>query len=279
MSFPSVPGEIDRTQVFTNTQVYFDPEAFDDAIRAHGASFIHWRAMRCPVGIVDLDDSRRPDDDHSGCTNGFMYTIAGKVTCAFTGNNNQPQMQETGILDGSSVNVTLPRFYDDTGLPVYIVPFDRLYLAEESIVVVEWELTEAHATGRDKLRRPAVKVQDLVDNKGIRYTEGVDFEVQQGQVVWLTQNRPQPDLQTGKGAIYAVRYLFRPYWYVKRLEHEVRVSQVDDPEGNRHTVRMPQAVSLMREFVFEKEEKDAEAAHPESYRQVKGPREGSFGPR
>ena len=279
---PSQPkaGQQVLAQVFVDNQVEFDPQAFDDAIRAHGCSFIHWRGMRCPVGLVDQFDIRRPHDDHSGCSNGFIYTIAGKVTCLFTGNNMQPQVQETGVLDGSSVNVTLPRTYDDDGCPLYIAPFDRLYLAEESIVVVDWHLQEVNITGIDKLNHPAVKVQDLMDSRGVRYTEGQDFEVRAGKIVWLEGGaRPIVDSDSESGPIYAIRYLYRPYWYVKRFEHEVRVAQVNDDQGIRRTIRMPQSISLIREYVFENEAHDPDAAMPDSARQVKGPRDGQVGPR
>lgn len=280
MAQPISKGQQDIGMQFSNAQVLFDPEAFDEAIRSHGVLFAHWRGMKCPVGIVDIGDSRRPHDDHSGCSNGFIYTMAGTMTCLFGGNNTQPQFQEMGILDGSNVNVTLPRFYDNDGSPVYVAPFDRLYLAEESIVVVDWQLHEAHITGKDRLNHPVVKVQDLIDTQGIRYTEGRDFEIQGGQIVWTaTGSRPVFDPDSDKGPIYACRYLYRPYFYVKRLEHEVRVITADGPDGTRHTVRMQQACSLAREYIFENEQKDPESVRPDSPRQIMGPASGSFGPR
>jgi hypothetical protein len=229
--------------------------------------------------MSDQYDSRRPHDDHSGCSNGFIYTMGNKIQCLFTGNSNSPQFQDAGLVDGSSVNVTLPTHFDN-GDPVYIAAYDRLYLAEESIAVVEWHLQTYHLSGTDKLNRPVLKVQDLVDSRGIYYQDGVDFEVRSGQIVWLTENRPGIDQETGKGRVYAVRYLYRPYFYIKRIEHEVRVSQSDNPvTGERTTIRMPQSVTLQREFIFENEMKDPDAVHPESLRQGKGPSNGSFGPR
>lgn len=267
----------DRIQSLSNLQVFFDTEAFDDAVRAHGVVFLHFRAMACPVGIIDPFSPRRPHDDHSGCSNGFLYTMAGKMSCLFVGNSIQPQFQDVGELDSAGASITLPQFYDD-GSPVYIAPFDRLYLAEESIVVVDWQLHEMHASGKDKLNYPIVKVQDLVDCSGVRYTEGKDFEIQQGQIVWIG-DRPIFDADTDKGPVYAVRYLYRPYFYIKRLEHEVRVAHVDDQDGDRHTVRLPQTAVLQREYIFESADKDPQSVTPTNYRQVKGPREGSLGPR
>lgn len=263
-----------------NNHVSFDVDAFDQAIRSQGVTFVHWRAMRCPVGMIDQYDSRRPHDDHSGCSNGFIYTVAGKITCLFTGNGTGSNPMEMGIMDGSTVSVTLPRFYDGGQDAVYIAPYDRLYLDEDRITVVNWQLFEAHASGRDKLNFPVAKVQDLLDSRNSRYQEGADFEVQGGQIVWTGSNRPGLDLETGKGRVCAIRYLYRPYWYVKQLVHEVRVSQAENPyTGERQIQRMPQAIVLQREYVFEKEDKDAQAPDPNSPRQVKSPLDGIFGPR
>jgi hypothetical protein len=143
--------------------VSFDPSAFDDAIRSQGVQLVHFRAMRCPVGLTDRYDQRRPHDDHSGCSNGFIYTEAGTITCLFTGVTEDQKQNDVGLLDGSTVQVTAPRFYDETTDEVQITPFDRLYLLEDAVSVPHWQLVEAHATGRDKLSFPVVNVIDVMD--------------------------------------------------------------------------------------------------------------------
>jgi hypothetical protein len=272
------PQEVYSTEM-PNAAVSFDVDAFDELIRSQGVTFVHWRAMRCPVGMIDPFDSRRPHEDHSGCSNGFLYTKAGVITASFQGNGNQANVGELGVTDGSTVSVTMPRFYDGTQTPVYMAPFDRLYLAEENLVVVNWQLFQADPLGRDKLNFPAVTVQDLVDSQAKRY-EQPDFEIREGRIVWLTGNRPGLDPETGKGLVCSIRYTYRPYWYVKTLVHEVRVSQAENPiTGAREIVRMPQAIVLQREYIFEKEDRDPESVKPDSPRQVQAPEGPRFGPR
>jgi hypothetical protein len=270
------------TSIYTtdlpHAAISFDVEAFDAALRSQGVTFVHWRAMRCPVGMTDEFDQRRPHEDHSGCSNGFLYTRAGDITCLFTGNSTQAQITEIGVMDGSTVSITLPRFYDDTQTPVYIAPFDRLYLNEELIVVPDWQLFRTNGQ-RDKLNFPVVVVQDLVDSKHRSYFQP-DFEVRQGEINWLTQNRPGLDPVTGKGLVCSVRYCYRPYWYVKSLIHEVRVSQAENIyTGERQIQRMPQAAVLQREYVFEKADRDELAQDPNDPRQVRAPDGPRFGPR
>jgi hypothetical protein len=249
---------------------------FDVAIRANGVKLVHYRAMKCPVGMVDRYDTRRIHEDHAGCSNGFLYTKAGTITCLFTGNGNRQNSSDLGLLDDSTVSVTAPRFYDDTEEDTQVAQYDRMYLDEEAITVPHWQLVETHATGRDKLSFPVVEVMDIVDTHGKRYSVN-DYKIENGQIVWVG-DRPGFDAIANKGEIYSIRYTYRPYWYVQRINHQVRVAQVETPLA-RKLIRMPQAFTLQREYVFEKEEKDDQAPDPNSPRQHKGPRDGSYGPR
>jgi hypothetical protein len=261
---------------FSYVTVSFDPDAFDVALRAHGVKLVHYRALQCPVGMIDRYDSRRVHEDHAGCSNGFLYRKAGTVTCLFTGNDNHRDQNDLGLLDGSTVQVTAPRTYDDSDEEVQIAVFDRLYLFEENVTVPHWQLVEAHVTGRDKLSFPVAKVTDLVDTHGKSY--GVaDYAVENGVVVWKG-DRPGFDAEAGKGEVYSIRYLYRPFFYCARVLHQVRVAQVED-QLQRKAIRMPQSFVLQRENVFLKEEKDDRAPDPNSQRQVVSPRRGAYGPR
>jgi hypothetical protein len=261
-----------------NDQISFDIEAFDEAIRSQGLSFIHERAMRCPVGIIDPYDQRRPDShlhDTHNCSNGFLYTEAGQFTCIFIGNNKNSTQQETGLLDAGSAQATIPRFYDGTSKPVHIAPFDRISLTNKNITVINWQLVQFTGTMYDKLSFPPVEVHDLVDNTGKKYSLG-DFEIRQNKIHWIGDN-PGIDPDTGKGRVYTIRYTYVPVWYIKVLLHELRITQADNVNtGIRSVEKMPQAVQLQREFVFLKEEP---TETPSNLRESMLPESGSFGPR
>jgi hypothetical protein len=254
--------------------VSFDADAFDDLIRNQGVRMVHWRSMRCPVGMVDPDDiMRRPHEHHQGCSNGFVYTRAGEVTCSFLGNSKEVNLRDYGRMDSAAVQVTFPRTYDDKPTtPIQMCQYDRLFLKEEAITVVNWHTFAAHVTGRDRLQFPAVTVNDLMDAHGKTYVAGLDFDIVEGQIVWR-------GVGPGAGTVCSVRYSYRPFWYVERMIHEVRVAQVEDDYGNRNLIRMPQQASLKREAWFEKEQRDSEAPNPTSPRQKQGPSDGGFGPR
>jgi hypothetical protein len=278
----SKPQPNNSAFVFPQQSLSFDPSAFDQAIESQGVELVHWRAMRCPVGMIDRYDSRRPCDDHQGCSNGFVYTCAGKMQALFTSVNNSRDPNDIGVLDGSTVQVTTPRFYDDTeqefGKEIFVVPFDRFYLAESQVLVEHWQLVESHITGKDKLSFPVVNVVDMIDAKGKRYSQGVEFNIQNGQIVWNDNMGPGFDVDANKGVIYSVRYQYRPFWYCSRVNHQVRVGQIETLE-ERKLIRFPQSFTLQREQVFEKEQADKEAINGQSPRQEKGSADGAFGPR
>lgn len=265
--------------------VSFDAAKFDEFIRSQGVEVVHYRSMRCPVGMIDPDDVRRPHDHHENCSNGSIYTRAGVLTVAFMNNTSGVNFINAGSLEDAVVMIVLPRFYDDApDKRVDASSFDRIYLQEQAITVSAKQTFAASVSGVDKLHFPVVAVDDLVDADGVRYQEGVDFEVVSGQIRW-GQRRPGLDVKLQRGKVCSVRYNYRPYWYVKNMVHEVRVAQVQDEfTMERRVERMPQACMLQREFFFEKEQHDSLAPTMDAHgTQLAGqhpaPGSGIFGPR
>jgi hypothetical protein len=261
-----------------NVSVAFDVDAFDEAIAAHGVKFEHWRAMRSPLGLIDKFDSRRPEEAHGVIgglaeSNGMIYTKAGCVHALFTGNSKDLKSYDGGVLNSGVAQITAARFYINSQESVFLAPWDRLFVEDCSVLVTHQQLVQAHITGRDRLAFPAVQVQDVVDSGGVRYNPS-DFEINGGQIVWNGSKRPATN------QVYAVRYLYRPYWQVDNLMHEVRLAQIEDNfTGERSTARMPSSARVMREYLYLTEDKDPQSTTPNSPRQVPGPASGSLGPR
>ena len=256
-------------------EVRFDVAAFDAAIHNHGVQFKHWRAMKCPVGLVDAKDIRRPHPDHSGCSNGYLYTLAGKMTCLFTGNSMSSRSDDPGLINSASASITIPRHYDESMERVMVAPFDRLYLDEEGITVPFWQLTEVSMSGIDKLNFPVSKVVDLIDADMERYVEGVDFSVVDGRIRWGSR-LPKFIAEENRGTVYSIRYTYHPYWYIVHLPHEIRVgsSEEDFLNGTKQVTKMPQFAVIQREFFFENQDNDELAvADSNKARQVRPPKE------
>ena len=270
------------TQFPGGEAVSFDPVAFDEAIKSQGVMLEHHQGMRCPVGMVDRHDTvRRPHEHHAGCQNGFLYRCEGVFQGLFTGNNANLEFRDQGLADSSQSQVTAPRFYSsDTEVEpkrVYLSPMDKLYYRNEKILVPHWELIESSPDGNDRLQFPAVQVSRVVDNRNVSYGPG-DYEVRAGNIVWLGQSAPGIDVETGKGRVYVVHYLYRPWWYIKTMSHEIRVTNIDnDQTGERQAEKMPQSCSVVREYFYLSKESDDAIA--DDQRLVRGPEDGSFPPR
>lgn len=277
--------------VLPNVDVTFDLDAFDEAIRSQGVRLIHHKAMRCPVGMVRMDDSRRPHPHHEGCYNGYIYVKAGCVTAMLTGNSKKKSQEDVGWVDFSTIQCTLPRSYDNSEEKIVIAPFDRFYLDEDATKVVTWQLFEHHETGLDRMKYPVACVHEpIVDARGERFVVDVDFTVTtDGQVKWGAR-RPAPELDLGpglnngfstdKGTVCSIRYMYLPYWYVGVIPHELRIVQVQNG-FDRGAVRGPQMCVLHREYVSQSIEQNEDVLPNQSdeIRKVMAPMYGGFSPK
>lgn len=246
------PGAEGHNIDLPRSAVAFDVDAFDSALYEHGVAMLHYRAMRCPVGMISVSDVRKAHEDHPGCSHGFLYTYGGLFHGVFTGQSTEKADVPLGASLSGNAQVTAPRFYTDhPDVPLHVGIYDRIYLAQPGMDVVNWQLFTVGEGEVDRLDFPAERVVDLVDSEGRVYAQDVDFRLVNGRVRWQG-SRPRP------GMVCAARYLYRPYWYVRYMPHELRIAR-GDGLGEPGVQRMPQALALQREWLFESEL----ARHPE----------------
>jgi hypothetical protein len=272
MSNPGLDPRVQPILFPTATSVTFDLDAFEDAIKAHGLFFYHYRAMRNPIGLIEKHDARRPNPDTPKATNGMVYTKAGVVKALCLGNTKETKASDAGLVDSSTAQFTPLITYMDTGKRVFLAPYDKLMLKEESVLVTRHELIEASPTGIDRPKFPVVEVLDCIDSKGLEYHQSEDFDIGlSGQIIWKDR-RPGQEIDTGKGCVYAMRYVYRPYWIVVRLIHEIRMVQQENFVTGITTMRQaPQSALINREYYFE-----SEAADSGSRASEEGPADGQF---
>lgn len=252
-----------------------DPAGFQGLVTNYGLPLVHWRAMRCPVGITDPNDIRRGHEHHAHCSNGFIYKKQGTVVAVPTSNSTDPRLIDIGFVTGSAMQVTFDLLYKDTDKKVYVLPYDRFYIDDpvtsEPMLVATWELAKANDFRSDRLRYEAVRVEHVMDSNGVEY-DNSDFDVVGGKIQWRANRGPQP------GAVYTVWYQYRPHWYCKTLVHELRIYPVSDFMDSKkiYLKRGNFAAVLQRENFFRSEENDPDAG--ESPRQQPPPDSG-FGDR
>jgi hypothetical protein len=285
------PGGPDRYDIElpTTQTVSYDIDGFNDLLRSHGITFIHYKAIRCPVGLQEKYDTRRSHGDHSGCSNGFIYSSAGEITGFFSSNRMESKLIDQGVLDDSTAIVSLPTNYDGTNDPVFIVPYDRFFIKDMPASVSNWELVQYSGSGIDRLQFQALSMSDnIVDARGNVYFLNQDFQLFDGQIKWIPGGQaPGWNVELNKGVVYSVRYQYQPFFYVIRLLHEIRVARVDNFLGgpnpdnsNAPLARLPYQVVLQREYVFTgSSENDPETLSINNPRQGQSPQNGALGPR
>jgi hypothetical protein len=259
--------------------IRFDVVAFNEFIKSNGIALEHYKAVTCPIGMTDSMDSRSSHSEHTTCQNGYIYKKAGIVTATFTNNSAITSLGDVGLIDGSVVNVTFPQFYDDCpDTHVYVQTYDRFYIKDCAVLVPNTQRVEAHITGVDKFTYLAKKVEYVIDSHGKEYGQE-DFTVQDGKLVWTSDNRPGFDAELNKGTIYSIRYLYTPFFYASRIIHEVRIAHRSDfITGEKTAVRVPYAALLSREYYMHKQER-SDNPEENGNRTMDGARDSVFGPR
>jgi hypothetical protein len=243
------------TQLYFNIEGYqqsFDKEAFSALVRSQGVKLVHYKAIPDPSGMASIGDIHAVQSQRSS-SDGFIYKKAGTILGFFSGNSSNFQLENEGFIKTDSAVITLPDYYEDCpDKEVMVAPYDRFFLADIETRTIASQYVEASVLGVDKLQYPATCVEFLIDADGIEYEEGKHFEItQDGFIKWTSQQRPVFNEKTLKGTVYSIRYRYTPYFVIIRLLHEIRVTNITDPNTyERKLERMPYQVLVMREHVL-----------------------------
>lgn len=224
-----------------------------------GSDLDHFACMPSPIGKNDRGDLRRNDGVDTITSNGFIYTKIGTFTATITSNTREQKLGSSGVLDPSEATLVMPRFYNTGGgvansNRIFLAPGDRLYYSDPNADtrVATYQYMDYLPDEDNVPRYPIVCLQaPLIDSRNISYVAGVDFTITaDGNIRWLPGGQnPGIDPDTGKGRIYTIRYLYKAYYYVVALPHEVRMTNIT-VGSVRQPERMPMHAVIVREHIF-----------------------------
>jgi hypothetical protein len=264
-----------------NAQISFSSEAFAQFIRGQGVRVVHFRAAPDPTAMQSRGDPR-PVDGTRHSSDGYIYEEAGVAHVLFHSNSAQETMPVEGVIDYSTAFMTLPAYYEQpdgqTGTtPILVMPWDRFYLKDIEVRVVDRQIVEPNSTGTDRLRYPATFVEFLQDAAGVKYNQDEHFVItEQGYIKWISQHRPGWNAELNRGVPYSIRYRYTPYFVCQRLLHEIRISQITDQSTQERKVeRMPYSLQVVRENAWQDINNDVEA-HGEDPRFAPAPPSGGM---
>jgi hypothetical protein len=245
-------------------QESFDLNRLDIFVNSLGIDIMHYRAIPSPIGQNDRGSWRRNDGVDTITSNGMIYRYAGTFTATLTTNEREEKRGVSGQIDPSEARLVMQRFYNanggqDNGDRIYLAPGDRIYIADPNAdVLVANSQKMDYEEGIDNVPLfPIVKLQDaIVDSRNIEYNPNVDYVItDDGNIRWLPGgNNPGIDPLTGKGRVYSIVYLYRGFYYVVALPHEIRITCVT-AGGVRAPARMAQHAVIMREYIFHNQNK------------------------
>jgi len=240
------------------TQLTLDLKKVDAMANSYGVDFAHYKAIPSPIGQKDRGDYRRSDGVDTITSNGMIYTCAGQFTATMIDNTTKQQDATGGSVEASEARLVLPRFYNASGeqangARIHLHPGDRVYIADlnADARVVMFHKMDYSPYSDNVATFPICEMEMLIDSLGKTYTSGVDFNISSvGNIHWLPGgSNPGIDIETGKGRVYSVRYLYTAYWYIVALPKEVRITNTTTG-GIRSPERMPYHAVLQREYVF-----------------------------
>lgn len=250
--------QVDTINRFSpQVQESFDLKRLDGFVTGLGVDFTHYKATPSPIGKNDRGDLRRNDGVDTITSNGMIYRCGGKFTATMTDNSREQRRNPSGVTDPSESRLVLPRFYNKSdvadGDRIYLMPGDRLYIADPDadVLVANSQLMDYQENLDNEPMFPIVSLQDkIVDSLNREYIQGVDFTItSQGNIRWAGGKNPGIDVNTGKGRVYSIRYLYRAFYYVVALPKEVRVTNVTNG-GVRSPERMAMHAVICREYIF-----------------------------
>ena len=233
-------------------------------IANQGIKFDHWMCIPDPLFQHEIGDVRHsfgyedgfqqvPDSDRFHRENGWLYVKNKSVYGTFMGNAKDFKAVAAGLYGDSGATISLNRFYIDTDEKIQISENDKLIPCDlkEEFFSVNWQKFTHNPTGIDRMQFKVCKVVFLIDSDGIQYIKDRDFAVENGYIKWIDgADRPGLDKQTGKGKVCAIRYTYKPQYYIQRVLHDIRMRPMLTQDGEVTPKAGPQLVQVQADWIY-----------------------------
>jgi len=226
-----------------------DPKLFNAMLREYGIRIRHEKSTPCPnlKGNIDSGHHRL---NCTLCDNGFVNYDPYEYTAYFQSNTLERVIQAQGFFDPGTALLTVPTLLEDKNTYIYIHYFDRITLIDFEDRYTE--LVQKTKGEIDLLRYQALNVEYLA-TKNVRYEQGQDFEIDDnGNILWISSNRPGRNEVPEYGEIYSIAYVYRPVYRIVHLLHEGRFSQRKLKLPAVTPERFPQQCVIKKDFLLDR---------------------------
>lgn len=223
-------------------------EAWDQLAQNRGIRFIHRVAAPCPNMKSLVDNNHDPECPFCDGSQ-ILYIQDKEIFGLFSSNTLQKMFEVQGVWEIGTAVITFPTEYDD-GTQADFNIFDKLVCPDFQIRLSD--LKEYDNSGTTGTKYPIINVCDItsvVGNAIKKYTQGVDFNIVDGNIVWVAGQEPSYDSIQEMGEVLSITYSANPVYNVLQTLHEIRATQ-QMVGGQKIAKRLPQQVLVKRDFLF-----------------------------
>lgn len=255
----SLRGNIPLENPYDRTfkAVDLDPARFNALANQYGVKVSHEKASICP-NFQGPISAQQHDPNCLLCEGSFIYSDPKEFIGYFSTNEMVRNYLRGGFWEMGSAMMTAPSYYDQdpdkSDDQVYLSFFDKMVLLDFEDRF--YEAIHKSDDSRDKLRYKAIKVLDLRTAKKVYSPERHFTLDENGDIKWLTDDRPGKDMISGLGEPMSVSYLYRPVYKVVNMLHEGRFSQVSFRRPTRRPTRYPQQCLIKKDFLITKKDRE-----------------------
>ena len=234
-------------------------EAFDQILANRGIRFVHRKSAVCPNMATVGDNSHNPNCPICNGDGVFFYQEK-DIWGVFYSNSLEKNFEMQGIWEIGTAVVTLPTEYPD-GTQAEFNTWDQLVIPDFSVRMWELKEYEPRPNRQQQLRYPidyTDYVAGAVNDALVVFTEGVDFNIVNGNIEWVPGQTPSYDRANQRGDVLIIEYYANPVYNVLQHMRELRISQ-EMVNGVKTARRLPQQVLVKREMLQNPPEKEASA--------------------
>lgn len=223
-------------------------ESWDQLAENRGIRFLHKVAAPCPNMRSLVDNNHDPE-----CTfcdgSQILYVQEKEIFGTFSNNALEKMFEVQGVWEIGTAVITFPTEYPD-GTQADFNIFDKLVCPDFQIRLSD--LKEYDGTSSTGTKYPIINVCDMTSVvAGVlkKYVQGVDFNIVDGNVSWVTGKEPGYDDIEEMGEVLSITYSANPVYNVLQTMHEIRATQ-QMVNGQKIARRLPQQVLVKRDFLF-----------------------------
>lgn len=224
-------------------------ESWDQLAQNRGIRFLHKVSAPCPNMKSLVDNNHDPDCPFCDGSQ-ILYVQEKEIFGTFSSNTLEKMFEVQGVWEIGTAVITFPTEYAD-GTQADFNIFDKLACPDFQIRLSD--LKEYNGGTVTGAKYPIVNVLDMtsvVAGALKKYVQGVDFNIVDGEIEWVTGLEPSYDTIQEMGEVLSITYSANPVYNVLQTLHEIRATQQMGTDGQKVAKRLPQQVLVKRDFLF-----------------------------